>query len=112
MVEGLKGRDRRERTQRAVLLVLLTLLCLAATPLGAVGALFSPLVFDHRPNLLNPLAWLGFVLMIGFWIVCIIAPFIAWVAWKRGREPVAWMAIAGPLVWLIALGVTLQFIPG
>ncbi|HYE47426.1 MAG TPA: hypothetical protein VEA44_16800 [Caulobacter sp.] len=112
MTTGLKGRDRRERRQRAFLLGLLTLGWLCLIPFGAVGALFSPLVFDHRPNLLNPLAWLGFLLMIGFWIVCILGPFAAWVTWKRGQESYAWIAIAVPAVWLAAMAVALQFVPG
>lgn len=111
MDEGLKGRDRREKGQRALLLAALTLGWLGLIPFGAVGALFSPLVFDHRPNLLNPVAWLGFLLIIGFWIVCILAPFVAWVAWKRDREPHAWIAIAVPAVWLTAMAVSLQFVP-
>ena len=112
MTEGLKGRDRREKQGRAMLLLLLMFGWLATLPFGAVGALFSPLVFDHRPNLLNPMAWLAFVLMIAFWIVCIIAPFVAWVTWKRGQERYAWIAIAVPAVWLTAMAVALQFVPG
>jgi len=112
MVEGLKGRERRERRQRAFLLGLLTLGCLGLIPFGAVGALFSPLVFDNRANLLNPLAWLGFLLMVGFWISCLIGPFAAWVFWSRAQEPRAWVAITIPLLWAIATAVTLQFVPG
>lgn len=111
MAEGLKGRDAREKRQRAILLVLLMLGWLCTLPFGAVGALFSPLVFDHRPNLLNPLAWIAFLLLIGFWIVSIIAPFVAWVAWKRNQERHAWIAIAVPAVWLTAMAVSLQFVP-
>lgn len=111
MTEGLKARDRREKKQRAILLGVLTLGWLATLPLGAVGALFSPLVFDHRPNLLNPMAWLAFLLMIGFWIVSIVAPFVAWVTWKRDQERYAWIAIAVPAVWLLALAIAVQFVP-
>lgn len=111
MTEGLKGRERREKGRRAMLLAALTLGWLGLIPFGAVGALFSPLVFDHRPNLLNPVAWLGFLLIVGFWIVCILAPFVAWVAWKRGQEPHAWIAIAVPAAWLMAMGLSLQFVP-
>ncbi|MDO9338010.1 MAG: hypothetical protein EON95_17175 [Caulobacteraceae bacterium] len=112
MTRGLKGRDRRDKRQRAILLGLLTVGWLATLPFGAVGALFSPLVFDHRPNLLNPMAWIAFLLMIAFWIVCIIAPFVAWVTWNRNQERYAWLAIAVPAVWLTALVVALQFVPG
>ncbi len=111
MNEGLKGRDRREKKQRAFLLGLLTFGWLATLPFGAVGAVFSPLVFDHRPNLLNPMAWIAFLLMIAFWIVCIVAPFVAWVTWKRDQERFAWIAIAVPAVWLTAMAVALQFVP-
>ncbi len=112
MTEGLKGRDRREKSQRAFLLGLLTAGWLALLPFGAVGALFSPLVFDHRPNLLNPMAWIAFLLMVAFWIACIVAPFVAWVTWKRDQERHAWIAIAVPAVWLTAMAVALQFVPG
>ena len=111
MVEGLKRRELREKKQRAWLLGLLTLGWLATLPFGAVGALFSPLVFDHRPNLLNPMAWIAFLLMIAFWIVCIVAPFVAWVTWKRDQERYAWIAIAVPAVWLVAMAVSLLFVP-
>lgn len=111
MTEGLKGRDRREKKQRAFLLGVLTLAWLATLPFGAVGALFSPLVFDHRPNLLNPMAWLAFLLIVAYWIVCIVAPFVAWVTWKRDQERYAWIAIAAPAVWLLALAVAVQFVP-
>ena len=111
MTEGLKP-VQLEKGQRAALLVALTLVCLVMVPLGAVGALFSPLVFDHRPNLLNPVAWAVFLLLIGFWIACILGPFAAWVTWSRGQETHAWIFITIPGVWLIAILVALQFVPG
>jgi hypothetical protein len=49
--------------------------------------------------------------MIAFWIVCIVAPFVAWVTWKRDQERFAWIAIAIPAVWLTAMAVALQFVP-
>ena len=100
------------RRRGIVWMILATLACVAIAPVGGVGALFSPLVFDERGNLLNPLAWLGFFLMIGFWIVCIVSPFVAWVLWRRGREPVAWGAMSLPLVWGLATVTVLQFVPG
>ena len=100
------------RSFRKVLLAILTGLCGVLAPIGAVGALFSPLVFDARGNLLNPLAWLGFLLMISFWIVCIVAPFLAWVLFTRKQERHAWTAIAAPAVWMLATFTILQFIPG
>jgi hypothetical protein len=111
MTEGLKGQERRDKGRRALALGLLTLLCLGLTPVGAVGAVFSPLVFDNRSNLLNPLAWLAFILIIAFWIVCLLAPFVAWVTWSRNQERLAWLAIATPLLWAVTLILTLQFIP-
>lgn len=112
MTEVLKGRAWRERRRRAVLLALLTAVSLMLVPVGAVGALFSPLVFDNRENLLNPLAWGAFILMIGFWIVCIVAPFGAWVYFHREQERRTWVVIALPAVWLIGIAVLLQFVPG
>lgn len=93
-------------------MILATLACVGLAPVGAVGALFSPLVFDERGNLLNPLAWLGFFLMIGFWIACLAAPTVAWILWRRDREHQAWTAMAVPLIWAIATAVVLQFVPG
>lgn len=112
MATALKTNDVIDRRTRLVLLVLATGICAAFMPLGALGALFSPLIFDARGNLYNPLAWLGFLLMIGFWIVCIVAPFVAWVFWRRNREQLAWAVMSAPLVWGIALAVVLQFVPG
>lgn len=108
----LKRRDRREKGRRAFLLGALGVLWLGCVPVGAVGAVFAPLVFDNRPNLLNPLAWIAFLLMIGFWIVAIVGPFVAFVNWKRGNERYAWMSIAVPAVWLMAIAACLQFVPG
>jgi hypothetical protein len=105
-------RERGERSGRMVLLAVATGLSVLLTPVGLIGALFSPLVFDDRGNLLNPLAWLGFLLMISFWIVCIVAPFVAWVLWTRKQERYAWTAIAAPAVWALATVTLLQFIPG
>ncbi|HRD27229.1 MAG TPA: hypothetical protein PLO65_02900 [Caulobacter sp.] len=112
MARGLKTTEMIDRRTRLILLVAATAACAGFMPLGAVGALFSPLIFDARGNLLNPLAWLGFLLMIGFWIVCIVAPFVAWVLWRRQREPQAWAAISAPLVWGLATVTVLQFVPG
>lgn len=112
MAGALKTRAERERSGRMVLMAIATGVCAVLAPLGLVGALFSPLVFDERGNLLNPLAWLGFLLMISFWIVCIVAPFVAWVLFTRKQERYAWTAIAAPAVWALATVTILQFIPG
>ena len=112
MAEGLKLPIKLSRRWRLFWMVVGTLACAAVVPAAALGAVFSPLVFDNRGNLLNPLAWLAFLLMIGFWIVCILGPFAAWVAWKRDQEPLAWAAMAAPLAWFVALAAVLQFVPG
>ncbi len=93
-------------------LVLGTLVCLAAVPFGAVFAIMSPLVFDGPGNLLNPVAWLAFLLVIGLWIVCILAPFGAWVSFLRRRQSaLTWTAMAAPFAWAAALATTLRFVP-
>ena len=103
------GRDQRARF---ILMILATAICVGIAPLGAVGTLFSPLVFDDRGNLLNPLAWMGFFLMITFWIVCLVGPLVAWFFWRRDREPLAWSAMSAPLIWGLMMAIVLQFIPG
>ncbi len=112
MAGALKTRGDRERDVRRVLLAIATVASGILAPIGLIGALFSPLVFDDRGNLLNPLAWLSFLLMISFWMVCIVAPFIAWVLFTRKQERGAWTAIAAPAVWALATVTLLQFIPG
>lgn len=115
MAGALKTRAEREsgeRHARMVLLAIATGVCAILAPVGAVWALFSPLVFDERGNLLNPLAWLGFLLMISFWVVCILAPFAAWVLFTRKQERYAWTAIAAPVIWILATVTILQFVPG
>lgn len=112
MAGALKTRAERDRSGRMVLLGIVTGVWALLAPLGLVGALFSPLVFDERGNLFNPLAWLGFLLIVSFWIVCIVAPFLAWVLFTRKQERHAWTAISAPAVWALAMVTILQFIPG
>ena len=115
MAGALKTRAERERGERSAQMVLLSVatgLCAILTPIGLIVVLFSPLVFDDRGNLLNPIAWLGFLLMITFWVVCIVAPFLAWVLFTRKQARYAWTAIAAPAVWALATVTLLQFIPG
>lgn len=112
MAGRLKTQAERDQRARFILMILATLACAGIAPLGAIGTLFSPLVFDERGNLLNPLAWLGFFLMITFWIVCLIGPLVAWIFWRRDREPLAWSAMSAPLIWGLATVIVLQFIPG
>lgn len=107
-----RKRPQLSRRARMIWMGIATAACLALVPFAAVGALFSPLVFDHQGNILNPLAWMAFLMMVLFWIVCLIGPFGAWVLFKRGEEPLAWAAMAAPLAWLTVLAAILQFIPG
>lgn len=88
-----------------------TAACVACGGLGAVLAVLSPTVFDARGSVFNPLAWLGFVLMISFWAVCLIAPFAAWVFWSRRDTPRAWALMATPLAWGVMTYAVLQFVP-
>lgn len=112
MSRATKPGRQLSRRAKMIWMGVATAACLALAPIGAVGALFSPLVFDHQGNILNPLAWIAFLLMVLFWIVCLIGPFLAWVLFKRDREPLAWAAMAAPLAWLTVLVAILQFIPG
>ncbi|CAN1527681.1 hypothetical protein MCEMIH16_01295 [Caulobacteraceae bacterium] len=112
MSKWLKTNQTNDRRAGLALLVAATGLCAGLMPLGAIGALFSPLIFDGRGNMLNPLAWLGFLLMVGFWIVCIVAPYVAWIYWRRQKETLAWALMSAPLIWAMATIVVLQFVPG
>lgn len=112
MAGVLKAMPERSRGWRVAAMVAATAVCGLMAACGAVAAIFSPLVFDRACNMMNPLAWLGFILMIGFWVVCVLAPFGAWVAYRRGQEPLAWAAMALPLAWLTLLIAVLQFVPG
>jgi hypothetical protein len=111
MGNALKSGFQISRRSRLLLLVLATAACCALAVVGAILAIFTPLVFDAPGSLLNPVAWLGFVLAAGFWIVCLLAPLRAWIEWKRGREPIAWAAMAAPLAWAAATLTVLQFVP-
>ena len=51
---------------------------LLAAPAGGLAAILSPMVFDPRQNLLNPIAWIAFLLIVSFWAVCLAAPYGAW----------------------------------
>jgi hypothetical protein len=111
MGNALKSGFQISRRNRLLLLVLATGTCGLLAVAGAIGAVFTPLVFDAPGALYNPLAWLGFVLGAGFWIVCLVAPLRAWIEWKRGREPIAWAAMAAPVAWGAAALTVLQFVP-
>ena len=111
MGNALKSGFQISRRNRLLLLVLATAACCALAVAGAVAAIFTPLVFDAPGALRNPVAWLAFVLAGGFWIVCLLAPLRAWIEWKRGREPIAWAAMAAALAWAAATLAVLQFVP-
>lgn len=99
------------RRTRAAWLAVATAAGGLATLPGAVMALFSPLVFDYPGNLANPLAWIGFVMLMGFWIVCLAAPLAAWFYWRSGDESRAWLGAAAPLGWFLVMALVLQFVP-
>jgi len=105
---GFKISDRGQ----LILLVLLTLAWLAAAVVGAILAVFSPLVFDGAGNIRNPLAWLGFVLGALFWAVCVLGPLVGWIQWRKGRRTEAWAAMAAPAAWAAVTITVLQLIPG
>ncbi len=94
------------RRWQAAILIFATLGCLALLPVGWIGAIASPIVFDNPHNLERPLAWLAFMLALGLWIVCIVAPYGAWVAFFKRREQLQWIAIGAPFVWCLATGLT------
>ena len=112
MAKALKSNNSFDHRTKLVLMVLATCASGGFALLGIIGALFSPLVFDERGNLLNPLAWLAFALMISFWVVCIAAPFVAWILWRRDRNTQAWAIMSAPLLWGFATIILLQFVPG
>lgn len=85
-------------------------LCLGLLPLGAIAAILSPMVFDPRSNLLNPAAWIAFLLIISFWMVCIAAPYGAWVARSRKQKQLMWFSLAAPGIWIAAMVAMLSFI--
>ena len=91
-------------------LVVATGFSLAAIPIGMGAALLSPMVFDPHRNLLNPAAWLAFLLIITFWIVCLAAPYGAWVAYLQKRGILTWLAMAAPIIWALAAITLMNFL--
>jgi hypothetical protein len=104
------GNGSIDRGQLA-LMVLATGACLAFAGLGAILAIFTPLVFDRAGNMLNPIAWLGFVFAALFWVVCLLSPLASWILWRKGATPLAWGAMAVPLAWGAVALTLLQFVP-
>jgi len=100
------------RKREAIWLIAATVVSLLGAPVGAVAAILSPMVFDARQDVWNPAAWIAFVLIVTFWIVCIAAPFGAWVAYLRRQRVLTWLAMSMPAVWVIAAFASVQFLPG
>ena len=85
--------------------------CVVAAGFGVVGAIMSPMVFDAKGSVLNPIAWLAFLLVISFWAICLIGPFVSWVFWMRRDVQRAWACMAVPLTWGVLTLAVLQFLP-
>jgi hypothetical protein len=99
------------RRLEAIWLGIATAISLLAAVVGGLAAILSPMVFDPRQNLLNPVAWIAFFLIVSFWAVCIVAPYSAWVAYVRGQRLLTWTAMAAPVVWVIAAVASTTFLP-
>lgn len=112
MTTTLKPGFRISDKGQQALLVLITLVWSAAAVIGAILAVFSPLVFDGPGNVRNPLVWLGFVLGALFWAVCMLAPLVGWIQWRKGKRTEAWAAMAAPAAWGALALTVLQFVPG
>lgn len=104
---GFKISDKGQQA----LLILVSLVWGVAAVIGAILAVFSPLVFDGPGNLRNPVAWLGFGLGALFWAVCMLAPLVGWMQWRKGRHTEAWAAMAAPAAWGALTVTVLQFVP-
>ncbi|OYX02708.1 MAG: hypothetical protein B7Z12_11530 [Caulobacter vibrioides] len=104
------GKKPIDRTQLA-LMTLATGVCGVLAVLGAILAIFTPLVFDRAGNVLNPIAWLGFAFAALFWVVCLLGPLAGWILWRKGATPLAWAAMVTPLAWGAATMTLLQFVP-
>ncbi len=112
MARALKSKTGIPRGWRVFWLVICTMGWGGLAPIAAVGAIFAWLVFDRPGNMLNPLAWLCFLLVVLFWAACIVAPFAAWVFWSRNQERRAWAAMAAPLIWVSVGAALWQFVAG
>ena len=111
MTRALKAGFRISDKGQRNLLILVTVAWSAAAVVGAILAVFSPLVFDRPGNLRNPVAWLGFMLGALFWAVCMLAPLIGWLQWRKGRRTQAWAAMAAPAAWGALTITVLQLVP-
>ena len=111
MTRALKSAFRISDKGQQMLLILITLAWLVAAAIGAILAVFSPLVFDRPGNVRNPVAWLGFLLGALFWVVCMVGPLIGWNLWRKGKHTEAWAAMAAPAAWAALTLTVLQFLP-
>lgn len=96
------------RTWQAIILGMATFGCLLMLPVGAIGAIASPMLFDDPYNLQKPIVWVAFLLMLGLWIICIAAPYGAWVAFVKRREHLQWLAIGAPFAWCALMAVSMM----
>ena len=103
-----RGAKTMTRTKQAILLGLATFGCFVLLPVGVVSAIASPIVFEDPYNLERPIAWVSFVLALSLWIVCIAAPYGAWVAFVKRRQSLQWLAIGAPFVWFAATALSLM----
>ena len=99
-----------------VMVALFTLLLGVAYPFAVTGAALKGA--RDQPRRMSMLGhdvwmirWLAFILSAGFWAVCLLAPLLAWMEWRKDREPTAWAAMAAPLAWGAATVAMLQFVP-
>ena len=111
MTRALKTGFRISEKGQQILLALITVVWALAALIGAILAVFSPLVFDGPGNLGNPVAWLGFGLGALFWAVCMLAPLVGWMQWRKGKHTEAWAAMAAPVAWGGLALTVLQFVP-
>ena len=84
-------------------LVVCTLGCMAAALVSMVIVIVSPIVFDRQGSILNPIT---------LWVVCILAPFGAWVMFVRNKSQMAWTLMATPPIWAGVMALMLIFLPG
>lgn len=102
---------RFTRRWQAVVLGVGTCASLAIGVVGVVLAILSPTVFDAPGAIMDPLTWLVFLLVIGLWVVCLAAPYGAWVAFLKRRTDLAMAAISAPVAWSAALVVAAALVP-
>ncbi len=100
------------RKWEAIWLGVASAFSLLAAPAAGVAAILSPMVFDPHQNLLNPAAWVAFFLIVTLWVVCLAAPYGAWVAYARKLKSLTWLAMAAPAVWVIATVASVNLLPG